>query len=40
MRSWINHLSKKDRYLHKVAQQTVGFFLLILGKLLRYPSGC
>ncbi|KAF9566303.1 hypothetical protein CPC08DRAFT_114924 [Agrocybe pediades] len=22
MRSWINHLSKKDRYLHKVAQQT------------------
>ncbi|KAF8162945.1 DNA polymerase phi-domain-containing protein [Crassisporium funariophilum] len=23
MRSWINHLSKRDRYLHKVAQQTV-----------------
>ncbi|KJA27489.1 hypothetical protein HYPSUDRAFT_35394 [Hypholoma sublateritium FD-334 SS-4] len=22
MRSWINHLSKKDRYLHKVAQRT------------------
>lgn len=24
MRSWINHLSNKDRYLHKIAQQTVG----------------
>ncbi|KAH6918992.1 DNA-directed DNA polymerase [Coprinopsis sp. MPI-PUGE-AT-0042] len=24
MRSWINQLSKKDRYLHKIAQQTVG----------------
>lgn len=23
MRTWINHLSKKDRYLHKVALQTV-----------------
>lgn len=23
MRSWINHLSKKDRHLHKIAQQTV-----------------
>ncbi|KAJ2917228.1 hypothetical protein MD484_g3188, partial [Candolleomyces efflorescens] len=23
MRSWINHLSNKDRYLHKIAQQTV-----------------
>ena len=23
MRSWINHLSKRDRYLHKVAHQTV-----------------
>ncbi|KDR81783.1 hypothetical protein GALMADRAFT_221648 [Galerina marginata CBS 339.88] len=22
MRSWINHLSNKDRYLHKIAQQT------------------
>lgn len=23
MRSWINHLSNRDRYLHKIAQQTV-----------------
>ena len=23
MRTWINHLSKRDRYLHKVAIQTV-----------------
>lgn len=23
MRSWVNHLSKRDRYLHKVAHQTV-----------------
>jgi len=23
MRTWINHLSKKDRYLHKVSLQTV-----------------
>ncbi|TFK42972.1 DNA polymerase phi-domain-containing protein [Crucibulum laeve] len=23
MRSWINHLSHRDRYLHKIAQQTV-----------------
>ena len=29
MRSWINHLSKRDRYLHKVAHQTVR----ILGQL-------
>ena len=26
MRSWINHLSKRDRYLHKIAQQTVRVF--------------
>jgi DNA polymerase phi len=24
MRSWINHLSQKDRYLHKIARQVVG----------------
>lgn len=23
MRSWINHLSNRDGYLHKIAQQTV-----------------
>jgi len=23
MRTWINHLSKRDRYLHKIALQTV-----------------
>jgi DNA polymerase phi len=23
MRSWINHLSQKDRYLHKIARQVV-----------------
>jgi len=27
MRSWINHLSNKDRYLHKVAFQTVRFLI-------------
>jgi len=23
MKTWINHLSKRDNYLHKIAQQTV-----------------
>jgi DNA polymerase phi len=27
MRTWINHLSKRDRYLHKAAKQTVCYAL-------------
>ena len=29
MRCWINHLSQKDRYLHKVAIQVVGGSLIL-----------
>lgn len=28
MRSWINHLSNSDRYLHKAAKQVVRYTLL------------
>ena len=30
MRSWINHLSNSDRYLHKAARQVVGFICRLL----------
>ena len=33
MRSWINHLSNSDRYLHKIAKQVVrlpGFLISLL----------
>ncbi|KAF5391416.1 hypothetical protein D9757_001957 [Collybiopsis confluens] len=37
MRTWINHLSKQDRYLHKAAKQTVGLlgpaFALLMTKI-------
>lgn len=37
MRTWINHLSKADRYLHKAAKQVVSihkrpFFCLLMGE--------
>ena len=30
MRTWINHLSKNDRYLHKAAKQVVGFVISLV----------
>jgi hypothetical protein len=37
MRTWINHLSKKDRYLHKIALQTVRGEILFVMALITHP---
>lgn len=37
MRTWINHLSKRDRYLHKIALQTVRAVILRIIVLITQP---